>query len=1101
MTKKYFVALIIILNLMIVSSAFADETETFSAQKPDVLIVLDGSGSMLYTPSNSDCKNEGGTGYSCGNKVYGNANCDNSTFGSYSSTNSERNTDCRKIAIARRALTKILNDQEAKQRVRIGFMGFTGCYADSEETGGNATNPRSGWGGAYNTNSGCNRIRIQISDTYTDATNNIFETIKNYVNNDFDVDGGTPLVGSLVEAKKYFQNYSDDAKRCRTKFVILISDGDDTFACPKVGSNYGNEKQKDQYKRRRESVAAVKSLYDAYAAETNQELKEQKIKTFVIGFGAGMPNWSEYTLNWMAYYGQTSFSQTHTPNPLIDKYILDTTKPNDLYPYSSNNTKITACQDSTTDPKNWNPCDWDHTGCLTYDKKIDPGKNELGGYAFMAANAAQLDKALASAFKVIESTYAFATSSVQSVRTKDENYIYEASFSVRNNDPLYIGHLKQYKINDDGTIPTNFVWDAGAKLVTNNTRNIWTYKGGYKAFNTTNINYTDLGVADATEAGKVITFITGGDVATPADDFNGWKLGDTFHSFPVTVGSPATYFCDKVDPTGTCCNNASCKDPSTCTPPGSCCTCEKAFDIFRGKHQRTTALQNRMIVTGANDGQLHMFNTYDGAEKWSFIPPNLLSQLKRISHQSHPETTLAHTYFVDGPISISDAWLPAGDSTIKIAKTDTDWYTWMVFSEGRGAKQTLWSSSSSCDSGLSPYYSATYQYYCGYYAFDLTDVGTNSTPTGPQWILGGPLGSSGSAISSSNGPYLGEPWSKMVLSRVRKDGNEKWVGFFGGGYSNCTSSDDTSCTTRGKGFFVADLKTGSIIKRFSHASNLNMDYQLPAAPAAVDTDNDAFVDHIYIGDLGNNIWRFKLCMEGDDSMSTKCGTGTTGRWVSTALLSSSNHNRKIYTQASVTRDNSGNMWVYVGTGDKMNPTLKGLTYDDRLYAIIDNDLTSTRNLSNLKNITSTTFNPSSDTYNATNNPTGYHGWYIDLQIGDGEKILSEPVVFQGIVYFTTYVPPSGADVCNASGSAYLYAIDYVTGAGKYGSGARYSFIGYGIPSSPLVSMNPYGGTDVYVSTSQKTTQTADTFVKKQNTPTMQNLNKTNLMMWRDKRVQ
>lgn len=65
---------------MIVSSAFADETETFSAQKPDVLIVLDGSGSMLYTPSNSDCKNEGGTGYSCGNKVYGNANCDNSTL-------------------------------------------------------------------------------------------------------------------------------------------------------------------------------------------------------------------------------------------------------------------------------------------------------------------------------------------------------------------------------------------------------------------------------------------------------------------------------------------------------------------------------------------------------------------------------------------------------------------------------------------------------------------------------------------------------------------------------------------------------------------------------------------------------------------------------------------------------------------------------------------------------------------------------------------------------------------------------------------------------------------------------------------------------------
>jgi type IV pilus assembly protein PilY1 len=356
----------------------------------------------------------------------------------------------------------------------------------------------------------------------------------------------------------------------------------------------------------------------------------------------------------------------------------------------------------------------------------------------------------------------------------------------------------------------------------------------------------------------------------------------------------------------------------------------------------------------------------------------------------------------------------------------------------------------------------------------------------------------------------------MVMSRVRLDGNEKWVGLLGGGYSDCLTTTNSSCATRGNGFFVLDLKTGSVIKRFSSAiysttppvTALAMAYQLPAPPAAVDTDNDSFVDTVYMGDLGNDVWRFKLCLKADDTVvagvPVNCGTGTSGKWISTALLSSSNHYRKIFTQASVTRDYAGNMWVYVGTGDKMNPTSNlgldgsGVQIRDRFYAVIDNDLSTTHTLSNLQDITTGVYNPTSPT--CTSTPCS--GWYIDLSIGVGEKILADPVVFQGIVYYTTYVPPSGTDVCDTSGSAYLYAIDYVTGAGKFGGTTpRYEFIGYGIPSSPIVSLNPYGGTDIYVSTSQKNTDTPDTFVKKEITPTLTNYNKTNLMMWRDKRVQ
>ncbi len=626
MKKKYLVVLIIILNLIIISPAFADETDTFSSQKPDVLIIIDGSGSMVYEPSGADCQNTSNTSYSCGNKVYGDANCDNATFNTYKSSDSTRNTDCRKISIAQRAMSKILDNQKAKQIMRMGFMGFTNCQNNTVDEGqgsaiGPRTNPPSSSNGTYDpisghTHSGCNYVRNDISDYYNSSTDNIFEAIRTNINN-YAVTGGTVLVASLAEAKLYFTNYTDAAKDCRTKFVIVITDGDDTFACP---SATGNELQKDQYKRRRESVAAVKALYDTFSSSTDAKLADEKIKTFVIGFGAAMPDWSENTLNWMAYYGQTSFSSTATVPTTL--YYLDTTKPAYLYPVDpATNVQITACQDqaaylettSSYYSDHVNHCDGSHTGCVlqpnythgghTYNEQLtDPGTVPLTGYAAVAANVTDLDAALASAFKVIEATYSFATSSVQSVRTKDENYIYEASFSVRTSDPFYLGHLKQYTINTDGTIPTNFNWDAGALLQTASasSRNIWTYKStGPIAFTgdgsmSGNINYTDLGINtgvpanDAVSAGNIITFIRGGDITGTTDANNAWKLGDTFHSFPVTVGTPATYYCDNVDPTGLCCNSLTCQDPFTCDPPYSCCTCEKAFDIFRGYHQRST---------------------------------------------------------------------------------------------------------------------------------------------------------------------------------------------------------------------------------------------------------------------------------------------------------------------------------------------------------------------------------------------------------------------------------------------------------------------------------------------------------------------------------
>ncbi len=77
-----------------------------------------------------------------------------------------------------------------------------------------------------------------------------------------------------------------------------------------------------------------------------------------------------------------------------------------------------------------------------------------------------------------------------------------------------------------------------------------------------------------------------------------------------------------------------------------------AFQTFRDNNKD----RERIVVAGANDGQLHVFSAGDGQEKYSFIPPNLLPKLKSIVHSTHPaDDEQKRQYFVDGPLTAADA--------------------------------------------------------------------------------------------------------------------------------------------------------------------------------------------------------------------------------------------------------------------------------------------------------------------------------------------------------------------------------------------------------------------------------------------------------------
>lgn len=1001
---------------------------------------------------------------------------------------------CSRLDIAKRSIFNILDDNgdnvintvdEGSLAVRLGYMRFYNCSAD--DTGNDYT-------------SGCNSLVKAIATSYSIINTSVQAENAN---------GGTPLATAMKEAKLYLDAHKekDQAKSCRQKFVILITDGADTYAC----SGDGSECDPHRYKNRRETVAKAKALSDA------------GYRVFVIGFGAAMPPYLRNTLNWTAYYGgtdnpnevnagSTTGYSLPTAKDCAAAAPADTTKCCNLTTAACYPTGVTAC---TNDASTLTAACYDATrpypgtsGNSTANFQAsanDPGYLDLSGYAFLASDANQLVAAVKTAINIIrEATYSFSQASIQSSRTADENFVYEGSFQPINGDPFWLGHLRKYAIttvdvkdaSGNVTSPAGSVGalllDAGevlkATAYTARVSKLFTCIGctsgtaTNKSYPLTSfsasINKSYFNVATDAERDAIVGYVLGNPTYNP----DNWKLGDVFRSTPITIGTPSVFFDDLRDETFatiSCCPDSSSKKVN-------------AYGSHRCTHCRSSANGTRLIVAGANDGQFHAFKTSDMTEAWSFIPPNLLSKLKNIAHATEP-TSLIHQYFVDGPVSGADVWLGSGSG---LSKSAADWKTILVFGEGRGSTDRLWSSSADCDSGLNPTYSPdaadaakNYVNYCGYYALDLND----SLNPRYMWRLN-------SFDATTQAPYMGESWSKMVMGRILvKSGStetEKWVGFVGGGYNaNACPKTGTCDDTRGKGFFIVDLSNGQILWSFTRATassttgSPDMRYSMPAPPSIVDTDNDGFIDTAYLGDLGGNMWRFKLC----SAALLKAGSCTTSNWSGGLFFDSSTGSiRPIHTGAAVARDGVGNIWVFWGTGDKVDPTASNA--QEHFYAVKDN-LTSTRSVSDIDNITteSGVFDPTSS----------YAGYRIQFS-GQGIKMLAEPTIFGGVAYFTTFTPGTTSDPCDQAGDATLYGVNFTTGTGVFGGTTpRHMDIGSGIASAPIVSLKPSGtggaAADLYVTVSGGGLSSASTQKIKFDPPGVSN--RTNMLYWKDKRVE
>lgn len=425
-------------------------------------------------------------------------------------------------------------------------------------------------------------------------------------------------------------------------------------------------------------------------------------------------------------------------------------------------------------------------------------------------------------------------------------------------------------------------------------------------------------------------------------------------------------------------------------------------------HYGTTSGSQSIIFAGANDGMLHAFDNATGQEVWAFIPPNLLSSLKNLNGE-------VIQFFVDGAPRVYLERKTDGSLEKAI----------LIFGLRRGGNR--------------------------YFALDVKD------PDSPKMVW---------EISPSTTGFgeLGQTWSTPQLGKIKYGSAEtwagKWVAFFGGGYD--TNQDNLPTTTddsRGRAVYVIDVLSGGLIWIYSRAQNSEMKYSIPSDIARVDTTGDGYIDRLYVGDTGGQMWRFNI------------NDPNPANWTAKIIFKSnpgSSEKRKIFYPPDVSLEKPNYEMLFFGTGDREAP--KSTNTVDRLYAVKDKNPSTALTENDLVDVTQdllqdpgATLTQKTNILNALNTK---NGWYIQLNQNPGEKSLSNSVLFYGVIYYTTFTPEFGdpGDPCFLSeGKGRLYALNYRTGEAAFNmdgltiDGAeitkedRSKIIGPSIPSGVIIT--------------------------------------------------
>lgn len=295
----------------------------------------------------------------------------------------------------------------------------------------------------------------------------------------------------------------------------------------------------------------------------------------------------------------------------------------------------------------------------------------------------------------------------------------------------------------------------------------------------------------------------------------------------------------------------------------------------------------------------------------------------------------------------------------------------------------------------------------------------------------------------------------------------------------------------GRGIFVVTLESGVSVFTATYGVNEvdtgesqtypAMKWCFPADPAVIGFTSRLL---IYSADVYGQIWKVdydyyrtankwtveRIFQANPGSDQAKAADYLTGAPPTTPVLDNTDYGRKAFYSPDVSYQ--GNDWtdypvIYLGTGDRAHPRYVP-DYHDRFYCVSDTGLMADE--TDLLNLTCDEFETDADgsvTADVNQDNDGVdddetdtelqaqlgdllygrvdyprvgetcRGWYRVIgKQGDcmedsfdhkGEKILSRPTLYFGIVYFTSYQPVFD-DPCNPNGNAFIYALDYSDGS-------------------------------------------------------------------------
>jgi Tfp pilus tip-associated adhesin PilY1 len=568
-------------------------------------------------------------------------------------------------------------------------------------------------------------------------------------------------------------------------------------------------------------------------------------------------------------------------------------------------------------------------------------------------------------------------------------------------------------------------------------------------------------------------------------------LGDIFHSNPIAIG-----------------------------PPPAALRNEDGFGPIdlSGTFLNTYKQRSRRIYVGANDGMLHAFdggdfrsgdnpNTpeteqdyYDlgtGQESFGYIPGFSLDKLKLL-----PRNDLAKPYFVDGNASAADVWLPA-DAT-DVTKESSEWATVLVTAMRQGGRGyfalDVTDPTAVAGSAHFPYPKF------------LWEIDESSLPFGETWSeaiitrikLRGPGANDYCGHADDDDGSCVERWVAIVSAGYDATGDPNYPTYVG-------DPSDPAWTDAGKGVFILDVKTGAVIAKKTYYDPADpaltnpflqrMTYAMPSTPGVLDLDFDGFADVIYVGDLGGQIWKWDIHEVGMDTIG---GDGLVDNWEFGVFFSARPsladplgvdigdvdgdgstdfHYHSIYFPPIATYVDD-KLVLGFGSGERSDLDYvgqPGIDDNNRFWVVWDRTpVRSCVARDAFDNCTSWT-DPheielfegyqidSSGQSRGINDITGLleddlvtdDGYYIVAP--DGEKFITNHIVFAGILLTLSYVPETNpSDVCNTVGTTNVWLFDVARGLGLLGASDRADALGNGAPADPRISVSRDSNGDMSV---------------------------------------